>query len=176
MLLLESSPSHLPAVKPCAHDLIQASASKLPLVSPCSSAFIPMSKWEQLTDKTCHLKTRTVFCLFGHDPDDDNSPAFSNCGTQSLLSLKDPPVATPFYFILFASFCLKYLVKASCLFFFNAEFSDFQVQRPGHLKNGVNHRTAGDVVGGLDEWPQQLSEIETWGIRDSFTSFTLTSC
>ena len=84
---------------------------------------------------------------------------FSNV-IQSLLSLKNSLVATLFF--LFHSFLPPFVsdiwssFHACFCFFFNAEFSDFQMHSPGHLNNEVNHKITRDIAGSLEIRPQQL--------------------
>ena len=63
-----------------------------------------------------------------------------------------PPFVSDIWSSFHACFC----------FFFNAEFSDFQMHSPGHLNNEVNHKITRDIAGSLEIRPQQLWELQTW--------------
>lgn len=79
---------------------------------------------------------------------------------RSLLPCKDPSVVTPSHSISFASLHLKHLVKVSYLFFFfYAEFSEFQMQSPGHVKNRVKHRITGDHADSLENGPSNYQSF-----------------
>ena len=119
------------------------------------------------------LKPGSLAYWLGHDPDNDYSPVLSNL-CHSVSSLPEGFVRS--YTFILHSFCLFLSqtfgqdLMPVFLGFFNAEFCDFQMQSPGHLKNGVNHRITGDIAGSLDEWPWQLSELRT-GSHPGFLPF-----
>ena len=86
----------------------------------------------------------------------------------SVSSLPEEFISSYTFFFLLHSFLPPFVsdiwssFHASFCFFFNAEFSDFQMHSPGCLNNEINHKITRDIAGSLEIRPQQLWELQTW--------------